>query len=113
MRIEGKGADGAGTFNLLVLETGVPGLLLWVGLSINVLLLPLRRLRAIRDVELRTYLVAVLAVFVAFTANAFVGPTLEVSPDGTFLWFGAGVAAYWLAGPGRRRAEAAGEVGAA
>jgi hypothetical protein len=111
--IEGKGAGGAGTFNLLVIETGLPGLLLWVGLSINVLLLPLRRLRVIRDVELRTYLVAVLAAFVAFTAEEFVGPTLEVAPVGTFLWFGAGVAAYWLAGPGRRRAEAAGELGSA
>lgn len=100
VEIEGRGVSGESAYNLVALELGLPGLLLWVGLSLNVILLALRRLRRIADVELRLYLVAVFAVFVAFTALGFAGPTLAVSPSGAYLWFGLGIAAYWLAGPG-------------
>ncbi|MGO9321424.1 MAG: hypothetical protein ACLQBY_11575 [Solirubrobacteraceae bacterium] len=100
VQIEGSGATKEGALNLVVLETGALGLFLWVGLTISVILLALRRLRLVQDVELRTYLVAIFAAFLAFTADGFAGPTLAVSPAGTFLWFAAGIAAYWLAGPG-------------
>jgi hypothetical protein len=100
VEIEGSGATKEGALNLVVLETGALGLFLWVGLTISVLVLVATRLRRVKDVELRTYLVAVFAAFLAFTADGFAGPTLAISPAGTFLWFAAGVAAYWLAGPG-------------
>jgi putative inorganic carbon (HCO3(-)) transporter len=100
VEIEGKTVSGESAYNLEVLELGFPGLLLWCGLSLNVLLLVLSRLRRIEDIELRTYLVAVAAVFIAFSIEGLAGPTLAVSPSGTYLWFAAGVVAYWLAGPG-------------
>jgi hypothetical protein len=100
VQIEGGSASKEGALNLVVLETGALGLFLWVGLTISVILLVLRRLRNVGDVELRTYLVAVFAAFLAFTADGFAGPTLAVSPAGTFLWFAPGIAAYWLAGRG-------------
>ena len=100
MQIEGGSASKEGALNLVVLETGALGLFLWVGLTISVILLVLKRLRFVEDVELRTYLVAVFAAFLAFTADGFAGPTLAVSPAGTFLWFAPGIAAYWLAGRG-------------
>ncbi len=110
VKIEGSGPSGEGAFNLVVLETGALGLLLWVGLTISVIMLAVRKLRQIADVEIRTYLVAIFAAFLAFTADGFAGPTLAVSPAGTFLWFAAGVAAYWLAGPGlaAQRSKSAG-----
>jgi hypothetical protein len=66
-----------------------------------VLALAVRRLRRVEDVEVRTYLVAVAAAFVAFSIDGLAGPTLAVAPAGTYLWFAMGVLAYWLAGPGR------------
>lgn len=105
VEIEGKGASAEGAYNLLVIETGVPGLLLWVGLSIEVLLLAVRRLRRVADLELRTYLVAAFAAYAALTVAGFAGPTLAVAPEGTYLWFAAGVAAYWFVGPGRAASD--------
>jgi hypothetical protein len=96
--IEGQGASGEAAYNLVSLELGLPGLVLWVGLTLNVIALVLRRLRWIADTELRTYLVAVFAAFLAFTVQGFSGPTLAVTPAGTYLWFAAGIAAYWLTG---------------
>jgi hypothetical protein len=101
VEIEGAGAGGESAYNVVTLEAGLPGLLLWVGLSINVILLFARGLRRVVDTELRTYLVAAFSVFLAFTADGFAGPTLAVSPAGAYLWFAAGLAAYWFAGPGR------------
>jgi hypothetical protein len=107
--IEGVGASREGDLNLLVVETGVLGLGLWVALTINVIFLAVRRLRRIRDPELRTYLVAIFAAFIALTLEGFSGPTLA-GTSGAFLWFAPGVAALWLAGPGftlaRRRSAA-------
>jgi hypothetical protein len=99
--IEGQGASGEATYNLVTLELGLPGLLLWVGLTLSVLVLAATRLRRVADPELRTYLVAVFAAFIAFTVEGLSGPTLAVTPAGTYLWFAAGVAAYWLAGAAR------------
>jgi hypothetical protein len=100
VEIEGKAIGGESAYSLEALELGLPGLLLWCGLSLNVLALVLRRLRRVEDVELRTHLVAVAAVFIAFSIDGLAGPTLAVSPAGAYLWFAAGVVAYWLAGPG-------------
>lgn len=108
--IEGRGASGEGTLNLLAIELGAPGLLLWVGLTLNVIWLILTRLRNIADLELRTYLVAVSAAYFAHVAGGFGGPTIT-SVGGAFLWVAPGIVAYWLAGPGyaacrRRRGRA-------
>jgi hypothetical protein len=99
--IEGKGTTGESAYNLLALELGLPGLLVWVGFSLSVIALAVRGLRRVRDVELRVYLAAAFAVFIAFTMQGLSGPTLAVTPAGAYLWFAAGIAAYWFAGPGR------------
>jgi hypothetical protein len=99
--IEGKGVTGESAYNLLALELGLPGLLLWVGLSLSVIGLAVRGLARVRDIELRVYLAAAFAVFIAFTVQGLSGPTLAVTPAGAYLWFAAGIAAYWFAGPGR------------
>jgi O-antigen ligase len=100
--VEEEKVSGGSAYNLLAVELGLPGLALWIGFTISVLLLGLGRLRLIEDPELRTYLVAILATFVTLTIEGLVGPTLAVTPPGVFLWFAPGVLAYWLAGPGRK-----------
>lgn len=99
LQIEGQKVPGGSVYNLLVEEVGAPGLLLWIAFSIGVIVLGVRRLRGVRDIELRTYLVAMLSAFIALTIEGLSGPTLAVTV-GAFVWFIPGVVAYWFAGPG-------------
>jgi hypothetical protein len=99
--IESEKVSGASAYNLLALELGAPGLLLWVGFTLAAFGLALRGLRRVVDPELRMYLVATLACYVGFTVEGFAGPTLAVTPAGAFVWFAPGVIAYWFAGAGR------------
>jgi hypothetical protein len=99
--IESEKVAGGSTLNLLAIEMGAPGLLLWVGFSLSVMLLGVRRLRLVEDPELRMYLVAVLAAYIGFSVQGLSGQTLAVTPAGAYVWFAPGVIVYWLAGPGR------------
>ncbi|HST33887.1 MAG TPA: hypothetical protein VLJ80_10275 [Solirubrobacteraceae bacterium] len=98
--VEEERVAGGSAYSLLMKELGVLGLVLWIGLSLNVILIGVRRLRLVRDRELRTYLVAMLTAFVALTVEGFSGPTLAVTV-GAYLWLVPGVIAYWLVGAGR------------
>lgn len=100
--IEQAKVSGGSAYNLLAVELGLPGLFLFVGLTINVLVLALTRLKQVADPELRIYLIAIVAAFVALTIQGLAGPTLAVTPPGAYLWFAPGVIAYWLAGPMRK-----------
>lgn len=97
--VEGEKVNGGSAYDLLMKEMGAPGLILWIGLSVSVMGLAITRLRRVGDIELRTYLVGMLAAFIALTVEGFSGPTLAVTV-GAFLWFAVGVIAYWFAGPG-------------
>ena len=83
-------------------ELGAPGLILWVSLSASVILLVVRGLKRIRDVELRIYLAAVFACFISFTIVGVSGPTMAGAAFGPFFWFAVGIAAYWFARRGHR-----------
>lgn len=82
-------------------ELGAPGLILWIGLSVTVLLLAVQRLRLFRDTELRLYLAGVFAVLVAFLLAGVSGPIMDSAACAPFFWFAVGIAAYWFLGPGR------------
>jgi hypothetical protein len=99
--IEEQKVAGGSAYNLLLIETGAIGLLLWLGLTGSVIVLAITRLRRIRDPDLRLYLVAMATTFIAFTIAGLSGPTLATSPPGAILWFAPGVLAFWFAGPGR------------
>jgi O-antigen ligase len=83
-------------------ELGAPGLLLWLGLIVNLILLAVRRLRTIVDLELRIELSAVFAVVIAFLLMGVSGPIMASPAAGPFFWFATGIAAYWFLGPGRK-----------
>jgi hypothetical protein len=95
--LDGHGVSAETQYNFVADELGVLGLALWVGLSVTVIGLVLRRLRGIADVELRLDLAALFATFIAFTIMGFSGPTMTSAAFGPFFWFTAGVAAFWLA----------------
>jgi len=99
--IEGHDASGESQYNYVTLELGLPGLLLWIALSIKLIVLVVRRLRRVGDIELRLSLAGVFAAVIAFTIMGFVGATMSDLPYGPFFWFAVGIAAYWFAGPGR------------
>jgi hypothetical protein len=110
VRVEEEKVSGASAYNLLAVELGAPGLLLWVGFAINALVIALRGLRRVVDPDLRLYLVATLATFIALLAEGLSGPTLAVSL-GAYLWFAPGILAFWFAGPGRSAMAPSANVG--
>jgi hypothetical protein len=101
VEIEGQGASAESQYNFVTLELGLPGLLLWISLSVMVIRLAVRSLRRVADVELRTSLAAVFAAVIAFTLTGLAGPTMASPPFGPYFWFATGIAAYWFVGPGR------------
>lgn len=94
--IDGHTASAESQYNYVTLELGLPGLVLWVSLSVTVIALAIRGLRRIGDVELRLYLAGVFATVIAFTIMGFVGPTMSSLPFGPYFWFALGIAAYWF-----------------
>jgi hypothetical protein len=103
---EKHGISAETEYNFVVDELGLPGLILWVALSIRLLLLMLPGLPRIRDPEIRTYLAALTASFLAFTIMGFSGPTMESAAFGPFFWGTAGICSYWFIEVRRRRSAA-------
>jgi hypothetical protein len=103
--LEGHKVSAETQYNFVLDELGVLGLIVWVGLSVSVIALVLRRLGRVEDLELRVYLSAVFASFIAFTLIGVSGPTMNSAAFGPFFWFALGIAAYWFAGHGRRGAS--------
>lgn len=100
--LEGHGRSSETQYNYLMDELGLPGLVLWVALAINVVALVVRRLRRVQDVDIRIGLAAVFATFIALLLMGTNGPIGGSAAAGPFFWFAVGIAAYWFAGPGVR-----------
>ena len=94
--INGRQASAESQYNYVSLELGLPGLLLWVSLSVALIVLVVRRIRRIGDVELRLSLAGIFAAVIAYTIMGFVGPTMSSLPFGPFFWFALGIASYWF-----------------
>jgi hypothetical protein len=95
VRIEGQKVSGGSGYEILAKEVGAPGLLLWLGLTINALVLAFGGLRRIADVESRTLLAGLLASFIGLTLEGFTAPTLIVTV-GLFAWLSCGIIAWWF-----------------
>jgi hypothetical protein len=94
--IEGRRASAESQYNYVSVELGLPGLLIWIALSVSVIALAARGLRRVEDPETRLYLAAIFASVITFTIVGFVGPTMSSLPFGPFFWMAVGVAAYWF-----------------
>jgi hypothetical protein len=88
--------SGESEFAFLVLDVGIAGLLLLVGFTVRLLVLGLTRLRRIADPELRTLLAGIIAPLFGILALYVGGPATTSSPLAPYLWFVAGIMAYWL-----------------
>lgn len=103
--LEGHNVTAETQPNFLVKELGLPGLLVWYGFLIRLIVLAFRRLRDIKDLELQAYLAAACAPLIAFLFMSYDGPVSASAAAGPFFWFAGGIIAYWLAGPGLKRAR--------
>lgn len=107
--LEGHNVTAETQANFLVKELGLLGLIVWYGFLLRLIVMAFRRVRAVRDPELQTYLAAALAPLVAILFMSYDGPVSTSAALGPYFWFAAGVAGYWLAGPGRARTRSAAE----
>lgn len=94
-------------FAYLVLEVGMVGLLIVVGLVIRLLQLAATRLRSIGDPELRTLLAGAISPLFGIVALFVSGAPTSGSPLGPYFWFIAGIIAYWLVAARQERVSAA------
>jgi hypothetical protein len=99
--LEGHGITAETQYNYIVDELGAPGLILFVGLLLQLGVLVVRRLPRVPDLDVRIELAAVFAPVLAFAVMGLRGAFTDTSSAGPYLWFAVGTAAYWLAGPGR------------
>lgn len=83
-------------WNFLVVETGVAGLIIYVALLLRLAWLAFTRIRRVADSALRLQLAALAAPIVAMLFSGFSGSTSASVPTAPFLWFVAGMLAYWL-----------------
>jgi hypothetical protein len=95
-RAEARGLNGETEFNFLILELGVAGACLFLGLFAAIIGRTFRRLRAIPDSELRTLLAALAAPLLAMVVMFFGAAATAGSPGAPYFWTIAGVLAYWL-----------------
>lgn len=106
--------DAETEFSFLVLETGVPGMLVITGFLLNLLYLGFKRVRDEPDREARILLAALIAPLAAMFAQFFVSAITPSVPLGPYLFAAGGVISYWLVElPAVRRREAAGYAAAA
>jgi hypothetical protein len=92
----------------LLIELGVPGLVVMLGFTLALLYLSATRIRRIEDRETRILLTALAAPLFALFSTWFVGISTAATPGAPYLWFAAGVLSYWLLGDGRRSLTPAG-----
>jgi FtsH-binding integral membrane protein len=100
--VEGHTVSAETQYNFIADELGAPGLLLWLGLSVYVIVLTARRLRHTADGDLAICLAGAMAPFIALTLEGFSGPFTTSAASGPYFWFAIGIAAYWF-GTGRYR----------
>jgi hypothetical protein len=91
------GLDAESEPTYLLLELGIPGLLVFTLFQLRVLALS-ARIRRIADFELRTLLAGVAGPLFAVFITGLVGISSATSPNGPYIWFTSGVLSYWLIG---------------
>ncbi len=94
--LETHKVDAETQYNFITDELGLPGLLLWVALTLRLLVMGLTGLKRIADAELRIALAALLATLISVTFMGLLGPTMASNAFGPYFWFSAGTFAYWF-----------------
>jgi hypothetical protein len=92
-----QGLDGETEFTFLIVEVGIPGLLVVLGLHFTLLMAAATRIRRTAS-ESRLLLAAVAAPLYGIFAAHFTQSTSATSPFAPYFWFAAGILAYHLFG---------------
>jgi hypothetical protein len=111
--LEGHGVTSETQYNFITNELGAPGLILWGGFSILLIVLVVRRLPRVADTDMRIYLAGLSAPLVALFIMGFSGPITASAVLGPYFWFAAGVVAYWFGGAARLAPRASPNLSAA
>jgi hypothetical protein len=82
--------------SFLVVETGIPGMLVLVGFTITLLVLGVRGCRREPDREARVLLAALLAPLAGLFVLFFTSAVTPSVPAGPYLWTVAGIFSYWF-----------------
>ena len=83
--------------SFLLLELGIPGLVIFLGLAGVLLARSLLAIPRLEDPEARILLSALVAGMIALLASGAVGAMTTAPPGAPFFWFAAGTLAYWTA----------------
>jgi hypothetical protein len=81
----------------LLIEVGIPGVIVMFGFMFTLLYLSVTRIRRIADRETRVLLTGVAAPLFAIVSTWWVGVGTAVTPSAPYMWFAGGVIAFWLA----------------
>ena len=93
--LNGHGVGSDTEYNFIGDELGIPGEILYLGLSLTVLVLAISRLRRVEDPDTRLMVAAVVSIIAAFLVAGLNGP-IAANVGGAYYWFATGIAAYWL-----------------
>lgn len=88
----------------LLIELGVPGLLVMLGFNLVLFYLSLTKIRLVEDRETRILLAAVAAPLFAIFAGWFAGVATATTPGAPYLWTAGGILSFWLIERRRRAA---------
>jgi hypothetical protein len=97
LQSDSKNLNAESEFNFLLIELGIPGLLVLLGFKLRLLLLS-THVRRLPDYESRLLLAAVAASLFGLFGTWITGVATATSPAAPYLWFSAGILAYWLIG---------------
>lgn len=86
--------DAESEFTFLLVETGIPGLVVMTTFMLVVIVVGLR-LRAVSDVHLQRSLMALVAVLIGIFATWIVGIATAAPPSAPMFWLCAGTFAFW------------------
>jgi hypothetical protein len=88
--------DTESELSFLVVETGIPGMLLLPGFLLALIVISFRRLRRERNRENQVLLAAIVAPLVGMLPLFVTSALSPTIPAGPYLWASAGILSYWL-----------------
>jgi hypothetical protein len=88
--------SGESQFTFLIVEVGVPGLLLFLLFQACLLVTAVRGLRRMDEPEAQMLLAGVVAPLFGFVVNWVVGINTTSTPNAPYLWFATGIISFWL-----------------
>jgi hypothetical protein len=91
-------------FNFLLVEMGIPGLVIFLAFQIALFWAILSGLARERDPRTVVLLAAMAGPLFAYAVNWLAGVNTTSTPNAAYLWLAAGVVSYWLVTRQRREA---------